>query len=474
MKINHKIKIFVPLMALSLLGSNMVFATNGYFSHGYSAKEKGRAGTGVARGGDSLTTANNPANLLQIGDRVDIGVAFFKPVRSYEVSGGPSLPSGFTPVIGGFPDCAQPGVQPCQIPFSINNQQIDSGREFFVIPSFGFSKRVDEKMVWGVALYGNGGMNTSYSGGSARLYDPASDTIVDAPGTFGNGSTGVDLSQLFINTSFAFQASDQVALGASIILAAQRFSAKGLAPFANVSLHPDKLTNNGADMSYGYGFKLGIDFELSEAITLGLSYQSKLNMSKLKDYAGLFANGGGFDIPSTYTLGFAWKTSDSSTLLFDYQRINYTDVASISNPISPLLNGSCVDALNNSIFAGTPSPATGSGCLGGANGAGFGWDDVTVFKIGYEWGVGKDTFRLGYSTNGQPINSTEVNFNLLAPGVVEDHYTGGYTMNDGDNEWTIFLMYAPKVTVSGKSSFDPAQTISFKMHQFEFGLDYKF
>ncbi len=470
-----KTKIITPLIALSILGSNAAFATNGYFSHGYSAKEKGMAGTGVAKGGDSLTTANNPANLLHVGDRMDVGVSFFMPIRSYEVTGGPSLPAGFTPVIGGFPGCAQPGVQPCQIPFSINNQQIDSGREFFVIPSFGYSKRVDEKMVWGIALYGNGGMNTSYSGGSARIFDPNTNTIVDAPGTFGAGSTGVDLSQLFINTTVAYQASDTLALGASLIVAVQRFSAKGLAPFANVSLNPTKLTNNGPDMSYGLGFKLGADFDLSDSLTVGVSYQSKMSMSKFKDYAGLFAEGGDFDIPSTYTLGFAWKTSKTSTLLVDYQRINYTDVASISNPISPLLTGGCVDALNNTLFAGNvPSPASGSGCLGGANGAGFGWDDVDVIKVGYEWSVGNNTFRLGYSTNGQPIASTEVNFNLLAPGVVEDHYTGGYTLKDGENEWTVFLMYAPNVSVSGISSFDPAQTISFKMHQFEFGLDYKF
>jgi len=35
-------------------------------------------------------------------------------------------------------------------------------------------------------------------------------------------------------------------------------------------------------------------------------------------------------------------------------------------------------------------------------------------------------------------------------------------------------MYAPNVTVSGTSSFDSSQTISFKMHQFEFGIDYQF
>jgi len=466
-------------VALSGIVSTNVLATNGYFSHGYGAKEKGMAGAGVAKGGNSISTANNPASLLQVGERMDWGISIFNPVRSMSVSGEPSLPDGFTPVLGGFPGCSQPGILPCQIPFSHNTGTNESSSEWFPIPSFGFSAKIDNYTMWGISLYGNGGMNSDYRSGSARVLNPASlstgGAIVNSPGVFGAGNAGVDLMQLFVNTSIAYQANESVALGASIIFAAQAFEATGLAPFANNSLNPSALTNNGHDTSTGFGFKLGANFDLSDSLTLGISYQSKMEMSEFDDYAGLFAEDGDFDIPSTYTVGIAWETSQTSTFLFDYQAIMYTDVTSISNGINPLLTN-CIDSLNNTFFAGSPTqlPATGAGCLGGSNGAGFGWDDVSVYKLGYEWSVGDDTFRVGYSTTDQPIASSEVNFNLLAPGVVEDHFTAGYTMKRGGNEWTFFVMYAPEVEVSGTSSFDPAQTISFKMHQLEFGVDFQF
>ncbi len=472
---NQAIKKPLGLLLTTLLATSSAWATNGYFAHGYSAKEKGRAGTGVARGVDSLASANNPANLLDVGDRIEAGAAFFMPFRSYEVTGGPSLPNGFSPVIGGFPGCAQPGVQPCQIPFSMGPGKVESDSELFLIPSFGYSKQLSDTMAWGVAVYGNGGMNTDYQGGTATLFNPATNSIVTAPGTFGDGKAGVDLIQLFINTSIAYKANDQLALGGGLIVAIQAFEALGLGPFANNTLDASKLTNNGHEMSSGIGIKLGATYHLNDNFSIGLSYQSKIDMGELDDYSGLFAEGGGFDIPSTYIVGFVWDTSETSTFFFDLQEISYSDVKAIANGIMPLLNGSCNDALNNFLFSGVQGPATGSGCLGGDNGAGFGWDDVTVYKLGYEWGPADNQWRVGYSTTEQPIASGELNFNLLAPGVVEDHFTAGYTMGTGDGkEWTFSFMYAPEVSVTGPSMFDPAQTISTQMDQLEFGFSYKF
>ncbi|MCP3674259.1 MAG: hypothetical protein GY829_07290 [Gammaproteobacteria bacterium] len=470
-------------LALAVLLSGLltptVFATNGYFSHGYGGHEKGMAGAGVAKGSSSISSANNPAGLLDIGDSMDIGVSIFDPVRSYTVEGGPAFPVG-APVIGNsMLDCGDgmsllPAAT-CQVPFSHTPDTVDSGREWFMIPSFGYSSRVDEQMVWGVSLYGNGGMNTTYSArdASARLFNPDTNSIVDAPGTYGAGKAGVDFMQLFVNTSIAYQASETIGLGASLIFAAQSFEAKGLAPFANNSSDSTKLTDNGHDVATGFGIKLGMNIDLSEQLRLGISYQSKIDMSEFDDYAGLFAQSGDFDIPSTYTVGLAFQTSDTSTLLLDYQVINYTDVPAIATGIDPLMT-LCLDALNNTLMAGTQMPAAGSGCLGGTQGAGFGWDDMSVIKLGYEWQVGKDTFRVGYSTTEQPISNTQLNFNILAPGVVENHFTAGYTSGSGDNEWTAFIMYAPEVEITGISGFDPSQTITIRMNQLEFGFDYKF
>ena len=58
-------KSLIALSVSGLLASPAVFATNGYFGHGYSTKEKGLAGAGVAYSQDSLAAATNPAGMVQ-------------------------------------------------------------------------------------------------------------------------------------------------------------------------------------------------------------------------------------------------------------------------------------------------------------------------------------------------------------------------------------------------------------------------
>ncbi len=50
---------------------------------------------------------------------------------------------------------------------------IESGRGLFPIPNAGYSRPIDSTSSWGVAAYGNGGMNTTYSSNYASQYYPS-------------------------------------------------------------------------------------------------------------------------------------------------------------------------------------------------------------------------------------------------------------------------------------------------------------
>ena len=63
-------------------------------------------------------------------------------------------------------------------------------------------------------------------------------------------------------------------------------------------------------------------------------------MSELDEYAGLLAEQGDFDIPATWTLGAKFSPSKQHAILLDFQRIEYSDVASIANPMMPAM-GAC-------------------------------------------------------------------------------------------------------------------------------------
>ncbi len=54
-------------------------------------------------------------------------------------------------------------------------------------------------------------------------------------------------------------------------------------------------------------------------------------MTEFDNYKDLFAEQGDFDIPSHFAVGLAFKATDKLTLAFDFQKIYYSDIASIGN-----------------------------------------------------------------------------------------------------------------------------------------------
>jgi long-chain fatty acid transport protein len=372
---------------------------------------------------------------------MDLGVAVFSPDRSYSATGSAGVTDGT--------NCG------ANCPFEIGPQSITSDNDYFLIPHFARNWMLDDNRALGLTVYGNGGMNTEYTGGTAQ-HNNGSGFAVTTAGTFGGGTAGVNLEQLFLALTYAQKFSDTASWGVTPVLAYQRFKAEGLSMFAGYSTDSSHVTNQGTSTSTGYGLKLGVQGDVSPGVTLAASYQTKMSMSKFDEYAGLFAEQGSFDIPATATLGLAWQTSPGRVFTADVQTIYYGDVDAIANPIAGLLSG-----------CATSSDLTQ--CLGGANGAGFGWDDMTILKLGYQWaGSPGWTWRVGASYAEQPIPSSEVMFNILAPGVMQTHLTFGFTRETApDREFNFAAMYAPEASVSGTNPLDPAQTIELKMNQWE-------
>jgi len=431
-------KSLIALSVSTALFAPSVFATNGFFSHGYSTKEKGLAGAGVAYSTDALAVANNPAGIAGMGERLDVGAAIFSPPRSYTASGATSNQFG-------------PGGPT----FSLGPGKVDSKSDLFLIPHFAYNWKLDNDSSVAFGMYANGGMNSNYKGGSATTnFNGDGVTFSSLPGTYGAGTTGMDLKQLFLNLSYGTKINESHSVGASLILAYQLFEVRGLARFGDFgfSESPASLTNNDPEDSIGLGVKLGWQGEVSPGFTLGASYQSKISMSELDDYAGLFAEQGGFDIPATSSLGFAWKIDKQSTLVVDVQTIFFSDVPSIGNPFSLF-------------FA--PNQ------FGSTNGPGFGWDDMTIVKVGYEWYTGDTAYRVGISNGSQPIASSEVLFNLLAPAVIETHLTAGFTIPlSSSSEFSLAGMYGLKNSITGPNPLDPGQTIKLEMFQYEVQATY--
>lgn len=444
-------------IALALLtASPALLATNGYFSHGLGVKNKALAGAGTAYPQEAIATSINPASAVMLGDKFELGISLFSPRRAYSASS--SLANG------------QGGA------FTIDAGEVQSGSEYFPIPYVARTWEHGDETAFGLSLYGRGGMNTDYTSGSASFDPdgPGPAPVMSLPGSYGAGAAGVDLAQMFADISYSQQSGD-LAWGLAIVLAAQGFEGTGFNSFAPYTetfaasggtQMPAALSNNGHDFSYGAGFKLGFIWGVSSRVNVGLSFQSRIEMSEFDDYADLFAESGGFDIPSSLRGGISVNLVGSSVLHYDIEHTSYSEIDSVGNPMAQLFACPTAGAGGTSLDS----------CLGGNNGAGFGWDDMTIHKLGFQWNMQSLpdwAFRVGFSHGSQPIESNQVLFNMMAPGVIEDHFTAGFThtMENG-REYSFMMMYAPENEVRGSNPFDPTQQIGIKMHQFEIEFAY--
>lgn len=381
------------LAALSILAlDEPAHATNGYFSHGYGVQSQGIAGAGIALPQDGLAAATNPAGTALIGDRLDLGLSYFAPSRGATIEGNV---------------------------YGLNGHHNGNGKKQFFIPEFGYTRHLSDRLSVGLAVYGNGGMNTQYNANPFASIG-------------GQGPAGVNLEQLFVSPSLAFKVTPDQALGLALNLAHQRFSAQGLQPFTSASSASGNVTNQGTDSSTGVGFRLGWNGQIAPGLRGGVTWSSKIS-GRFDKYKGLFADSGSFDIPANYGVGVSYQPAKDWTLTADYQVIEYSGVKSIALPLSQLFTGNL---------------------LGSANGPGFGWKDTSVIKLGGLYQLNSAlTLRAGYSHATQPVPPEQTFFNILAPGVVQDHVTAGFTWKASAHaEWSGFWTHGLNQSVNGQQS----------------------
>lgn len=405
---------FAMCTLLPVVGS----ASNGLFALGYGARQVGIAGGGVAFPQDALIAAINPAGVVFVSEQMEIDIQYFSPSREYTVSG---TPGKFAP----FPGAA-----------------VKSDSENFFIPSFALSHVLDNKSSLGFAMYGNGGMNTDY----------ASHDTPFGMGTFGGDHTGVNYAQIFANLNYSREfAEGHASWGVSAIFNYSYLRMDGLSGFANFSEDSSHLSDEGYDQAFGFGLRVGILGEAVPGITLAASYQTEIK-NTFDDYKGLFINSGEFDIPAIAQVGVAADVGPG-TFTLDIQQIQYSDVDAIGNTSASLLTGSKL-----------------------GDNVGFGWDNMTVYKMGYTWKANDDwTWRVGASYGEQPIPDEEVTFSILATGVMEYHYTAGFSKKlESGSDINVALMYAPGKRVKGADLFTPTNTVELCMDQLSVNAGYSF
>ncbi|MDD5392079.1 MAG: outer membrane protein transport protein [Thiothrix sp.] len=347
------------------LGSQAAFATNGLAPTGLGMEHRAMGGAAAGYAANTTSMATNPASASFINDGYDLGLEVFSPNRKVKYKSTGITYSG-------------------------------NGEDMFLVPEGGYKKQINDKVAAGVVVYGNGGMNSTYDTALPYRHPQAGEI------GFGTSNTNIDLKQLFVAPTISYKVNDNNAIGVSANIVYQELEANGLQSFdrASASANPGFVTNKGTDSSMGVGATLGWQGKVSPNVTLGVAHRTKVKMGKLDKYKGLIANAGEMDVPAATTIGMAWQATPKTLIAADVQHVYYTDVEAIGNSTDPTLK----------VGAKT----------------GFGWDDVTAYKIGVKHQVKPDlALMAGYNHGNSPVGPEDTTLNALTPAVSKDHISLG-------------------------------------------------
>ncbi len=287
---------------------------------------------------------------------------------------------------------------------------VDSDSNYFLVPQVGRIKKINEKLSVGIVTTAMGGMNTDYPG-----------TLFSVPGKVGQNLMGV-----IISPTVAFKTSDKISIGASAMIGYESLETEGPGVGG--------LPGNAKDSAFGLGLKVGITADVTPTTTLGFVAQTKLVMKEMADHcAGMFtaASDCSLDLPAVVGVGISTQLSNKVKFVGDVQRIYWEGV-----PIFDEL---------------------------------FGWKDQTVTKVGLEYQVSNDlALRAGYNHGGSPIPASNTNRAILAPAVVEDHLSIGFSKKMGKG--TLSAYYAR--TLENEQKMNDVTLPAVKMDQNALGLGY--
>lgn len=407
-------------------------ATNGMRMIGFGPVQNSMGGVGVAATLDGASVVSNPAGLVDLGERLDVGFSWFKPNVSYAASGSDFSGAGGPP--GSF--------------FVANSGNVDSDRGGSPIPSIAYVRPVGENLSVGLGVFGVAGMGVNYK---SNLYQSKSLT---------------SYLQGRLAPGFAYRASDWFAFGATanVMVGQMEYDVA----------HAFGQAEHETATAWGIGMTAGLKVTPVKMLTLAAAWESKSNFQdfefKVPARDNPFAPGetipGGtdklhFDQPQVFTLGASVQPLESVLVAVDAEWIEWS----------------------RTMGAGLPQYATDPNATG-AMPFNMGWKDQWVYKIGAQVTPMKGLdLRVGYNYGKMPLSKDRAFENLVFPAVAEHHITAGvgYAFS-GKLNGNLGFMFSPESKISGSNPNPPQvggqgiAAYSTKMSQWEIdgGVAWKF
>jgi len=402
-----------------------VLATNGYQLIGVGSYQKSLGGAVTANPGSAMTAITNPAGMIRIGRRSDFSMEGFMPTRKTDFS-------------------------------AYGGDVVESDADLYGVPAIGWTAPVGDRddLYFGGGMYGTSGLGVDYA---ESLMMPAQASFTGNDIVW-DGYSSIAFWQMA--PTLAWNPSERLSLGVAVNIDYQQVSfAQRMRDTVTDAMYNFDLSRSAN--AFGLGLTFGLLYDVSEAFTVGFSYKSKQNFSKLEynlregDIDTTLVGGPAFpggrytldlDFPQQAAVGIAFRPADNWTLSADLKWIEWSSTMGKLKVVGP----------SGYDFAMDP-----------------GWDDQLVYAVGADWRLTERfNLRFGFNYAEAPIDEATVANNLILPGVVEDHYTFGLDYRFAHWELAFHYMYAPKVMIRASSGF-PGTAVSLQETSVGINLGYR-
>jgi hypothetical protein len=246
---------------------------------------------------------------------------------------------------------------------------------------------------------------------------------------------GVGLERTLVAPALTRSVSDSAELTVGAVFVQQYFASWGLG--SGVQTFNDAVARSPVSFlgtSYGSGVRFGLEQVLDDRLVVSTHYQSRIDMSELQNYRGLYARPGDFDLPAVASTDLSWQADPSNRLTFGVSRVMYSDVAP---------------------FTSASLPIRFLSLLGDAGAPTFAWRDLTVFRMDWEWkATPAATIGFHYATQQQPEPTSRALRDALAGEFTNDNFGVSLTRRfDNLGSLRFAASYAPAQYFLGNASF---------------------
>lgn len=381
-------------IALSLMTSTLLHATNGDHLISVGAKARGMGGVGIALSHGAESTLNNPALITS--------------VESTEISFGGTI---FMPTIK-----TQLNANPMALPTQKN---MESDADTNLIPEVSIAMKINENFYVGIGMWGTAGMGVDYSQ-NAKIQN----SIMQ--GQFSNFNMVTNLQLMQFGVPLAYKM-DGFSIAFTPIVQYGNLDINYVMPIMEEGVPPSFMTvGAGLSQDFGFGYNIGATYDFSNGLTLGAIYKSKIDMNyknQLTTAAAPFQinlpDDDHLEQPAEFGAGIAYIMGQHA-FAFDYKKIQWSSAKGYKD----------FKWKDQNVYA-------------------FGYQysqDIWQFRLGYNYASSAVA-----ETSNPAINM----FNLLGfPATEEQHYTvgGTYAFNE-QISMDLAYVYAPKST----KTFDVSQ-----------------